>query len=61
MENTRRSYIYAAKQKISLRWMPLHWAIYKGAPFEVVDTLLEVWPDAVKEKSGSGRTPLHAI
>jgi len=37
---------------------PLHWAIYKGAPLEVMAALLEVWPHAAKEKDRYGDTPL---
>eukprot|EP00957_Ditylum_brightwellii_P107192 8179059-Ditylum_brightwellii.AAC.1 len=29
------------------------------APFEVLSTLLDIWPDAVNEKDKNGETPLH--
>jgi len=50
----------AAKQKNQKNGlMPLHWAIYRGSPFEVVAALIKAWPQAVKEKDIFGRTPLH--
>eukprot|EP00957_Ditylum_brightwellii_P094382 7186622-Ditylum_brightwellii.AAC.1 len=47
----------AAKQKKHGR-TPLHMACRHGASCEVVAALLEVWPEAVKEKDRVGRTPL---
>lgn len=50
----------AAKIRDSEGMMPLHIAMMKGAPTELVNLVLEAYPDAVKFLNVQGHTPFHA-
>jgi ankyrin repeat protein len=43
----------------SYGWTPLHWACYVGAPFAVIQTLLELGPQAASMANVSGYHSLH--
>jgi hypothetical protein len=38
---------------------PLHIALWKEAPLEVIQLLLEEWPEGAQETDRKGSTPLH--
>eukprot|EP00957_Ditylum_brightwellii_P036697 2779676-Ditylum_brightwellii.AAC.1 len=49
-----------ARETSSLGYKPLHYAIHSNASLDVIEILLEVYPDAVKIKNKFDQdTPLH--
>jgi ankyrin repeat protein len=47
------------KRRNTIQDLPLHVALYAGAPIEVVAALLEAYPDATKTRNYIGNLPCH--
>jgi hypothetical protein len=47
------------KRRNTGRGMPLHMALYAGAPIEVLIALLEAYPNATKTRNYSNNSPCH--
>ena len=47
--------------KNNLDQLPIHRAILKGASFELIEKLIEVYPDGLSHKDQNNMTPLHYV
>eukprot|EP00966_Prymnesium_polylepis_P223749 5176980-Prymnesium_polylepis.2 len=47
------------QDRLNLRALPLHKALYKSAPLPVIEALVEAYPDALKYMDEAGWMPVH--